>query len=134
MMARSARIHSIRVLRGDRHPVLALDPQREQAGRELEDLVLGLGPGQGDPALALQVAEGFLGRGGGDLLQQHRPHRCRPLGQQCCLGHIPRVTNGGQKNQASRSRMIAIPWPPPTHMVSSPSDDVPICIALTAWS
>ena len=77
---------------GDRHPLLATDAQREQAGRELVDLVLGLRPGQRDPALALQVAEGLFGRAGGDLLEQHRPYRCRPRCQQCCVGHTREVS------------------------------------------
>ena len=76
---------------GDRHPVLALDAERQQSGSDLEGLVLGLRPGQGDPALPLEIAEGFLRCGGFDLREQHRTHRRRPR-QQCCLGHTPRVS------------------------------------------
>ena len=75
----------------DRHAVLALDAERQQAGRDLEGLVLGLRPGQRDPALPLEIAEGFLRCGGFDLLEQHRTHRRRPR-QHCCLGHTPRVS------------------------------------------
>ena len=66
MIARSARIHSIRVLEAMATRSSRLDAEREQPGRQLEDLVLGLRPAQRDPAIALDVAKCLLGREAAD--------------------------------------------------------------------
>ena len=75
----------------DRHAIFLGDAERQQTGRQLESLVLGLRPGQRDPAFTLEIAKGLLVGRSGYLLEQHARDRRRTRRQLCRLRHRAKV-------------------------------------------
>ncbi len=64
--------------RGDPDPLLGPDAERDEAGRDLGDMVARLPPGQRLPALADWEPVGLTVRRRGDSVEEHPADRLRP--------------------------------------------------------